>query len=300
MRSTRSNDRYLPGVELHPGIQFGSDPAELADWLAGEQDALVVIATPVSGLEATLGWLLPGLPSSCRGIIWLCKGIDPREARLPHRIVAPWLDGRPAGVLSGPSFAQEVAAGLPVALTIAGTSVAIEPLAIEAFHHGAARIYTSDDLIGVELGGALKNVMAIAAGICDGLALGANARAALVTRALAEMSRLGVALGARADTFMGLTGLGDLVLTCTGGLSRNRKVGLALASGQPIGAIVSQLGHVAEGAWTAPVARRLAADAGIEMPIVEAVCAVLDARMGAAQAVHALLSREPRSEREPR
>lgn len=298
MRKSRTNARYLPDIDLLPGVKVGDVAGDLPSWLSRGDDSLVVVATPVAGLEATLSWLMPDLPSNCRGIVWLCKGIDPEGARLPHRIAAPWLGEHPAGALSGPSFAQEVAAGLPVALTIAGTTSAIQPWAIEAFHHGAARIYTSDDLVGVELGGALKNVMAIAAGICDGLYLGANARAALITRALAEMSRLGVALGARADTFMGLTGLGDLVLTCTGGLSRNRKVGLALATGERTEAILAQLGHVAEGVSTAPVARRLAREAGVEMPIVEAVCAVLDGQMDAAQAVRALLSREPRSERE--
>jgi len=298
MGATRTNDRYLPGISLHPAIQTGADTGELLAWLTGADEALLVMASPVAGLAAALAQVVPGLPPNCRGVVWLCKGIDPHEALLPHRIAAPWLAGRPAGALSGPSFAQEVAQGLPVALTIAGTSEAIQRLAIEAFHHGAARIYTSDDLVGVELGGALKNVMAIAAGISDGLSLGANARAALITRAIAEMSRLGVALGARAETFMGLTGLGDLVLTCTGGLSRNRKVGLALAGGERTEVILARLGHVAEGVWTAPVARRLAREAAVDMPIVEAVCAVLEGRAGAAQAVAALLAREPRSENE--
>ena len=298
MRSQRTNHQYLPDIELLPSIEYSADPDEVMPWLAGEQASLLVIATPVAGLNSALARFAPGLAPGCRGVIWLCKGIEPGGARLPHQIAAPWQAERPAGVLSGPSFAQEVAAGLPVALTIAGTSPDIEPWAIQAFHHGAARIYTSDDLIGVELGGALKNVMAIAAGICDGLELGANARAALITRALAEMSRLGVALGARAETFMGLTGLGDLVLTCTGALSRNRRVGLALAAGGSTESIVAGLGHVAEGVSTAPVARALARATGVQMPLVEAVCAVIEGQLRPDQAVHSLLSREPRSERE--
>jgi glycerol-3-phosphate dehydrogenase (NAD(P)+) len=189
-----------------------------------------------------------------------------------------------------------VAAGLPVALTVAGGGVRLGEQVVAALHHGAARIYATDDVIGVELGGALKNVMAIAAGIADGLELGMNARAALITRGLAEMTRLGVALGARAETFMGLTGLGDLVLTCTGGLSRNRRVGLALAQGEPLAQIIGGLGHVAEGVITAPVARDLAARLAVDMPILQAVCAVLEGRSRATDAVLALLSREPRRE----
>jgi glycerol-3-phosphate dehydrogenase (NAD(P)+) len=296
LSQARVNQRYLPGVELLSQIEFGCDPDALVAWLDKGSPALLVVATSVAGLAPSLEVFGPRLPEGCRGVVWLCKGIEPSQARLPHRIAAAALSGRPGGALSGPSFAQEVAAGLPVALTIAGTDPAIEPLAIEAFHHASARIYTSDDLLGVELGGALKNVMAIAAGISDGLALGANARAALVTRALAEMSRLGVALGARAETFMGLTGLGDLVLTCTGALSRNRRVGLALAEGQSTPDIVARLGHVAEGVLTAPVARALAREAGVEMPLVEAVCGVLEGHLQPVEAVHALLARDPRAE----
>jgi glycerol-3-phosphate dehydrogenase (NAD(P)+) len=199
-------------------------------------------------------------------------------------------------VLAGPSFAQEVAAGLPVALTVAGGGARLAEQAVAAFHHGAARIYVADDPVGVELGGALKNVMAIAAGIADGLELGMNARAALITRGLAEMTRLGLALGGRAETFSGLTGLGDLVLTCTGPLSRNRSVGLALARGEALASIIEGLGHVAEGVSTAPAARELAERHGVDMPILQAVCAVLAGRTRAPEAVLALLSREPRRE----
>lgn len=300
LSASRCNERYLPGVRLDPGIELGCELAGLHAWLAEAEASIVIFATPVAGLEPALAAIAPGLPGHCRGVLWLCKGIEPGARRLPHAIAGPWLGSRPGGVLSGPGFAEEVAAGLPVALTVAGTDPAIEALAIAACHHGAARIYTSADLLGVELGGALKNVMAIAAGISDGLALGANARAALITRALAEMSRLGAALGARPETFTGLTGLGDLVLTCTGGLSRNRRVGLALAAGQTIEAILPALGHVAEGVYTAPVARALAREAGVEMPLAEAVCAVLEGRISATEALRALLAREPRAELERR
>lgn len=297
---SRRNERYLPTVALEPRIEVGCEIPALQAWLTDAQDTLLVIATPVAGLEPALAAIAPGLPASCRGVLWLCKGIEPGARRLPHVIAERWLAGRPGGTLSGPSFAEEVAAGLPVALTVAGTDARIEALTMAACHHGAARIYTSTDLLGVELGGALKNVMAIAAGISDGLGLGANARAALITRALVEMSRLGAALGAQPETFVGLTGLGDLVLTCTGGLSRNRRVGMALAAGQSLDEILSGLGHVAEGVLTAPVARSLAHEAGVEMPLTEAVCAVLDGRQSAPEALRELLAREPRAELERR
>jgi glycerol-3-phosphate dehydrogenase (NAD(P)+) len=295
MRAERCNRRYLPDSVLPPELALSSDLDEVCSWLA-VAPALVVMATPVSGLAGMLGRLTGRWPASVTGILWLCKGLDVETLRLPRHIAGDFLGSMPGAVLAGPSFAQEVAAGLPVALTVAGASAALEERTIEAFHHGAARIYASDDPIGVEVGGALKNVMAIAAGIADGLSLGMNARAALVTRGLAEMTRLGTALGARTETFMGLTGLGDLVLTCTGGLSRNRRVGLALARGEALGDIVRSLGHVAEGVATAPAARALAARHGVDMPILEAVCAVLEGRIRATEAVQALLAREPRRE----
>jgi glycerol-3-phosphate dehydrogenase (NAD(P)+) len=200
-------------------------------------------------------------------------------------------------VLSGPSFAQEVAAGLPTALVAASCDAALTELAVQAFHGGALRVYTSGDPVGVEVGGAVKNVLAIATGIADGLGLGLNARAALITRGLAEMSRLGVALGAQADTFMGLTGLGDLVLTATGDLSRNRRVGLLLAQGLPLDQVLSQLGHVAEGVYSAATVARLALELQVEMPLTQAVCAVLAGCWTPRQAVEALMQREARPER---
>ena len=295
LRRERRNARYLPQAPLAPAIDFSDDAAAVCEWLAAP-GALAVIATSVAGLRPTLRALDAALPATLAGVVWLCKGIEADSGRLAHQVAAEELHRHAAGVLSGPSFAQEVAAGLPVALTIASDDAALRRVAIAAFHHGPARIYGSDDVVGVELGGALKNVMAIAAGICDGLALGQNARAALITRGLAETARLGAAMGARAETFMGLTGLGDLVLTCTGDLSRNRQVGLALAGGESLAASVARLGHVAEGVRCAAAAEALARAHGVEMPIVSAVNAVLAGTQTPRDAVLALLSREPRSE----
>jgi glycerol-3-phosphate dehydrogenase (NAD(P)+) len=198
--------------------------------------------------------------------------------------------------LSGPSFAQEVARGLPCALTVASEAVSLREAVVSAIHGPSIRIYSTDDLIGVGVGGAVKNILAIATGIIDGLGLGMNARAALITRGLAEITRLGVALGGRAETFAGLTGMGDLILTCTGDLSRNRKVGLGLAQGRPLETIVSELGHVAEGVRCAQTVRTLAVKHNIEMPISNAVAGVLFDGDSPRSMVARLLSRDPREE----
>lgn len=311
VRAARVNARYLPGVSLPDALTVTANLDEACQWLAAAEPAghaeadaaagapgeagLAVLATPVAGMRPVLADLAGRLPERI-GLVWLCKGIERDSGLLPHAIAAEALPGHAHAVLSGPSFAQEVAAGLPVALTVASRSPFLKREVQQAFHHGAARIYGSDDLVGVELGGALKNVMAIAAGACDGLQLGHNARAALITRGLAEISRLGVALGARPASFTGLAGLGDLVLTCTGDLSRNRRVGLALAQGRPLAAIVAELGHVAEGVPCAAAALTLAARHRVELPIVAAVQAVLGGRSTAAEAVRALLAREPKDE----
>jgi glycerol-3-phosphate dehydrogenase (NAD(P)+) len=228
-------------------------------------------------------------------VLWLCKGFQAGSGRLGHEI-AQALDRPRSGVLSGPSFALEVARGQPTALVAASRDAAVAALGVAAFHADALRVYTSTDPMGVEVGGAVKNVLAIATGIADGLGLGLNARAALITRGLAEMARLGQALGARTDTFMGLSGLGDLVLTATGDLSRNRRVGLLLAEGRALADILTSLGHVAEGVATAPVVLARAQQAGVEMPITQAVVGVLQGRLAAADAVRALLSRDARPE----
>jgi glycerol-3-phosphate dehydrogenase (NAD(P)+) len=288
--STRRNVRYLPGFVLPESITPGAD---LAAALAGAELALAVV--PTAGLRALLrrvAALAPGLP-----VVWGSKGFEAGSAALPHAIAAEELaPGARRAVLSGPSFAEEVARGLPAALTLASSDAAFARATALALHGERLRVYSSPDVVGVEVAGAVKNVMAIASGICDGMKLGLNARAALITRGLAEMTRLGVALGGRAETFIGLAGAGDLILTCTGDLSRNRRVGLALALGRPLAAILEQLGHVAEGVLTAPAVARLAHEQGVEMPITEAVCAILDGRSTPAVALRALMGRDPKSE----
>ena len=299
LQTDRRNARYLPGVSLPAGVRASADLPALTAWLAqaGDEGALLVLGTSVAGLRPTLLALraLVGDAPAQVPLLWLCKGLERETGCLPHEVLAqvwPQATGAP---LSGPSFAQEVAAGLPVALTVAGPAGVVQA-ALRGLHHGAVRLYRSDDVVGVEIGGALKNVIAIAAGICDWLALGHNARAALITRGLAEIARFGVARGARAETFMGLTGLGDLVLTCTGDLSRNRRVGLALAAGTPLPQVLADLGHVAEGVPCTAELLRQAAAAGVEVPIAAAVQAVMDGRLSAREAVLALLAREPRHE----
>jgi glycerol-3-phosphate dehydrogenase (NAD(P)+) len=285
----RENARYLPGFALPASISLGSD---LSPALHGAD--LLVIGTPTSALRGLLHDLAA---RACTApLVWLCKGLERDSGLLAHQIVAAELGVRPdAGPLSGPSFAEEVARGLPTALTVAGEAPFCL-LVTQVFHSGALRVYSTDDVIGVEVGGAVKNVLAIATGIADALGLGMNARAALITRGLAEITRLGVALGARAETFTGLTGMGDLILTCTGDLSRNRRIGLMLGQGRRLDEALAELGHVAEGVWSAPAVAGRAAALGVEMPITEAVCAVLDDRLGARDALQRLLAREPRSE----
>ncbi|MHB1085164.1 MAG: NAD(P)H-dependent glycerol-3-phosphate dehydrogenase [Thiobacillus sp.] len=290
MRASRVNARYLPGCPL-PGA-LGFDP----DFDQVVKDAeLIVIAVPSGGLRATLAALAtcPALPP----LIWVCKGFAPGSRKLPHQLVAEWLPThKQTGVLSGPSFAQEVAQGYPTALTLASHDTTLAQRLAETLSNHRLRIYAHDDVVGVEIGGALKNVIAIAAGICDGLKLGHNARAALITRGLAEMTRVGTQLGGHLETFMGLSGLGDLILTTTGDLSRNRQVGLRLARGQALDAILGELGHVAEGVTTAREVAALASELNVDMPITRAVCQVLFEGMPAAQAVDTLLNRDIKAE----
>jgi glycerol-3-phosphate dehydrogenase (NAD(P)+) len=289
MRRSRSNERYLPGHTLPVALSLEAD---LAAALAG-RDCLIIAVT-VAGLRPLLRQIRPvalGVP-----VIWLCKGFERPDARLPHEVHAEEIGAGPCAVLSGPSFAQEVAAGLPTALTLASADPERAVMLAQALHGPTLRVYSHDDVMGVEVGGAVKNVMAIAAGVCDGLGLGLNARAALMTRGLAEMTRLGVALGARAETFMGLAGMGDLILTCTGDLSRNRRVGLALARGEAVATTQASLGHVAEGVLTATEVQRRARACGVEMPIADAVCSVLEQPERAATVVRELLARNARPE----
>ena len=250
----------------------------------------------MAALREMLGRLPPEAAGS-PGVLWLCKGFEQRSGALGHEMAG---EARPGatrvGVLSGPSFAIEVSRGQPTALVAASSDASLCEQAVEALHSDTLRIYTSSDPVGVEVGGAVKNVLAIATGIADGMALGLNARAALITRGLAEMTRLGVALGARPETFMGLSGLGDLVLTATGDLSRNRQVGMRLVQGLPLARILADLGHVAEGVPTAAMVLRRAEACGVEIPITQAVVKVLDGTLTPAAALGALMGRGARSE----
>jgi glycerol-3-phosphate dehydrogenase (NAD(P)+) len=283
----RCNARYLPEIKLPEPLRVEADLQKAVD-----RAEFLIAATPVAGLRDLLG----KLQGSKVPLVWLCKGFQQEGAALPHEIVAASGWRAPSGALSGPSFALEVAKGLPCALTLASVDAAFAANTAALLHGGRLRVYHSDDLVGVEIGGAVKNVLAIAVGICDGLGLGQNARAALITRGLAELARLGVALGGRAETVMGLTGAGDLILTATGDLSRNRRVGLELAAGKKLADIVAKLGHVAEGVHSAHAALARAKAAGVDMPITAAVDAVLAGKLTPPQAVERLLARDPKAE----
>ncbi|WP_390346124.1 NAD(P)H-dependent glycerol-3-phosphate dehydrogenase [Variovorax boronicumulans] len=292
MSAARENTRYLPGLALPASLAVRA--GDIAQAQAGAD--LVIVATPMAALREQL----IALRGTTAQVAWLCKGVEPALDASPtaygllaHEIWAQVAPELKAGVLSGPSFAQEVAEGRPTALVAASPHVGVRDALVEAFHGPALRVYANDDIVGVEVGGAVKNVLAIATGLCDGLALGLNARAALITRGLAEMTRFGLALGARADTFMGLSGLGDLVLTATGDLSRNRKVGLLLAQGRTLAQAVDSLGHVAEGVYCARTVVQRARGLGIEMPIAEGVVALLDGQVSPRDAVAALTGRDP-------
>jgi glycerol-3-phosphate dehydrogenase (NAD(P)+) len=295
MQTTQENRRYLAGVALPSALRLLGPLQVPVEALAADAE-LVVLATPMAGLRGLLLQL-----ADCRvPLAWLCKGFEPGLAGsaglMAHEIQSQVAPAVLAGALSGPSFAPEVARGQPTALVAASPHLAVRQALVAAFHGPALRVYANDDLVGVEVGGAVKNVLAIATGLCDGLNLGLNARAALITRGLAEMTRLGVALGARPDTFMGLSGLGDLVLTATGNLSRNRQVGLALAAGQSCAQAVASLGHVAEGVYSARTVVERARHLGLEMPIAQTVVALLDGELLAADAVARLMGREPTGE----
>jgi len=284
---------YLPGFTLPPQLRISAD-FDAAVAHAGGEHGLLIAACPVAGLRPMLHQLKD---RAIGNLVWLCKGFEGGTGLLPHQIVQEVLgDKIPGGALSGPSFAQEVARGLPCALTIASHNAALRGAVVSALHGGTIRVYASDDLVGVEVGGAVKNVLAIATGVADGLGLGLNARAALITRGLAEITRLGTALGGQTETFMGLTGMGDLILTCTGDLSRNRRVGLGLAQGKALATIVAELGHVAEGVPCAKAVRELARRMGVDMPITNAVAGVLFDGDLPHVMVQQLLSRDPRAE----
>ncbi len=290
MAEERVNRRYLPGFPFPDALRIELKLAQALD-----QADLALAVVPTAGFRqvvrqmAELGARMP--------LVWACKGFEAGTAKLPHQVVAEELGGKAqCGVLSGPSFAQEVAKGLPTALTLASRDEPFAHAMALELHSPRLRVYSSPDVVGVEVGGAVKNVMAIAAGISDGMGYGYNARAALITRGLAEIGRLGVAMGGRPETFMGLTGAGDLILTCTGDLSRNRTVGLRLARGEKLEAILGDLGHIAEGVNSAAEVLRLAQNMDVEMPITRAVFQVLFEGMPPGKAVEALLNREPKAE----
>lgn len=288
LTADRENRQFLPGFPFPDALRIEADLRA-----AVQGTDLALIATPLAGLRSTakaLADVAPDLP-----FVWVCKGLEAGTGLLPHQVVAE-VNAAICGVLTGPSFAAEVAKGLPTAMTLASADAAFAARMAQELHGNHVRIYANDDVVGAEVGGAVKNVLAIATGICDGLGLGANARAALITRGLAEITRFGEAMGAKRDTLMGLTGVGDLILTCTGDLSRNRQVGLGLASGKTLDQVVAALGHVAEGVPAAREVAKRAAALGIDMPITNAVCAVLDGKLKPAEAVARLMNRDPKSE----
>lgn len=290
MIASRRNQRYLPEIPLAPELHLTAD---LDAALTGAD--LILVVVPIAALRATLRRIAD--MSAPIPVIWACKGFETGTAQLPHQMAEEILPQNfPRGVLSGPSFALEVARGLPTALTLASRDGEFARQIAHGLRHARLRIYSCTDVVGVEVGGAVKNILAIAAGIADGLGFGYNARAALITRGLAEMSRLGLKLGGCAETLGGLSGAGDLILTCTGDLSRNRQVGTLLAQGQALPDILRQLGHVAEGVYTVREVHQLAQRLGVDMPICAAVYRVLYEQVPAESAVEALLSRQPNAE----
>lgn len=285
--AARENARYLPGIALPPGVAV---TAEAAAALDGAEAA--ILAVPAQHLRAVLAGLPPTLPP----LLLAAKGVEQGSLRLPLEVVAAARPGQAAAVLSGPNFAHEVAAGLPAAAVIASAAPALRDRLGDLLATPGFRLYGSDDPIGVQVGGAAKNVIAIAAGAVIGAGLGENARAALVTRGLAELSRLAVALGGRAETAAGLSGLGDLLLTATGPASRNTSLGMALGRGRRLAEVLAERAGVTEGVATAPAIIARAAAAGVELPVCEAVAALLAERLTLAAAVERLLSRPRRDE----
>ncbi len=289
----RENTRYLPGIKFPPNLEACPD---LGDCLEGIRDLLVVV--PSHGLRDTLTKALPFLGPDSR-VCWATKGFELHSGKLPHQVAAEVLgEERPVAVLSGPTFAKEVAEGLPTAMTIASNNDDFGEALATAISGKNFRAYTSDDFIGVEVGGAIKNVLAIGAGMCDGLGFGANARIALITRGLVELTRLGVALGAKNETMMGLAGMGDLVLTCTDNLSRNRRMGLALASGMTVEEAQEEIQQVVEGVLAAEAVKEVADKLNIEMPICHQVYRILYEGASPREAVGELMGRELKSEHE--
>ena len=290
MAASGRNQRYLPDMQLPPELQYESD---LAAALRGA--AIVLIVVPSHAFAAILDEIAPLLGADT-AIAWATKGFEPGTGRFLHELVAEKLPGRPAAVITGPSFAKEVAAGLPSAVTVHSEDPAFATALASLMHAPNFRAYSGNDVLGAELGGAMKNVLAVATGVADGMQLGLNARAGLITRGMNEMLRLGMALGARPETLMGLSGLGDLVLTCTGDLSRNRRLGLALGQGVGLDEAVRQIGQVVESVLTADEVIRLADKHGLDLPIASGVRAVLHGEVTPAEGLRALMAREQKPE----
>jgi len=291
IRATRRNDRYLPGIEIPISIDVEYDL--LAAVKAADHVLLVTPSHAFASIITTIREVLvPG-----QGVAWACKGFEPGSGRLLHDVATRLLpEGTAQAIVTGPSFAKEVAMNLPTAVTVAGPDYAFTKVMADALHGGRFRAYTSDDMTGAELGGAVKNVMAVATGICDGMKLGDNARAALITRGLAEMMRLGNALNAKPETLMGLAGAGDLILTCTGDLSRNRQLGLKLGAGKTVEQAVAEIGQVVEGINSAAEVQRLAIAHDINMPISEQVNGIIHKGWDPAEGVARLMAREQKAE----
>jgi len=293
MVEDRENKRYLPGAKFPPGLAAYPD---LEECLAEARD--ILIAVPSHGLRSTLELIRPLLKPDSR-VCWATKGFELSTGKLPHQVAAEVLGAdRPMAVLSGPTFAKEVGAGLPTAMTIAASQEDFARDLAVTISGGSFRAYTSDDLVGVEVGAAVKNVLAIGAGMSDGLGFGANTRIALINRGLVEMTRLGVALGARKETFMGLAGMGDLVLTCTDNLSRNRRMGLALAAGKTVDEAQEEIQQVVEGVLAAKAVHEVAARMAVEMPICNQVYKILYEGASPREAVETLMGRELKPENE--
>ena len=290
MAASRRNQRYLPDIELPAQLQY---QGELASAVRGA--GIVLIVVPSHAFASMLAELAPLLDPDT-SIAWATKGFEPGTGRFLHELVAEQLPGRPAAVITGPSFAREVAAGLPSAVTVHSDDDAFARRVAGLLHAPNLRAYSGGDMLGAELGGAMKNVLAVATGVADGMQLGLNARAGLITRGMNEMLRLGAALGAQAQTLMGLSGLGDLVLTCTGELSRNHRFGVALGRSVPLKQALQEIGQVVEGAVTADEVMRLADRHGLDLPISQHVQLVLRGEMTPTAALRALLARERKPE----
>jgi glycerol-3-phosphate dehydrogenase (NAD(P)+) len=290
MASSHRNQRYLPDLELPPELDYVSD---LAAAVRGADIVLIVV--PSHAFAAMLDEIAPLLDAGT-AIAWATKGFEPGTGRFLHELVAQKLPGRAAAVVTGPSFAKEVATGLPSAVTVHSDDDDFAKALAVLLHAPNLRAYSGSDVLGAELGGAMKNVLAVATGVADGMQLGLNARAGLITRGMNEMLRLGMALGARPETLMGLSGLGDLVLTCTGDLSRNRRLGLALGRGVAIDEAVRQIGQVVESVVTADEVVRLARKHALDLPISEGVRAVLHGEVTPVEGLRALMAREQKPE----